>query len=50
MCEYNDDCDRVPQFVLTIGPGEALVDCCGTVVSPSDGDFDSTAERVAGDG
>lgn len=35
MCEFNQHCTRTPGLVVTVGPDEAVLDCCGTVVSPS---------------
>ncbi|SEO44921.1 hypothetical protein SAMN04487948_102469 [Halogranum amylolyticum] len=35
MCEYNTDCTRPPGVVVTIGPGESVLDCCGVVVGSS---------------
>ncbi|WP_269844127.1 hypothetical protein [Halegenticoccus soli] len=35
MCEYNSDCGREPGYVIVNGPDEAVLECCGAVVSPS---------------
>jgi hypothetical protein len=35
MCEFNQHCTRTPGLVVTVGPDEAVLDCCGAVVSPS---------------
>lgn len=34
MCDYNQDCTRTPGLVVTVGPNEAVLDCCGAVVAP----------------
>lgn len=35
MCDFNQNCNRAPGVVVTVGPGEAVLDCCGVIVEPS---------------
>lgn len=35
MCEFNPDCSLTPGVVVTVGPGESVLDCCGVVVGSS---------------
>jgi hypothetical protein len=35
MCEFNSDCSLTPGVVVTVGPGESVLDCCGVVVGSS---------------
>lgn len=35
MCEFNSNCTQTPDVVVTIGPDESVLGCCGVVVGSS---------------